>query len=411
VIILSWSGGLRMRIVVDYHEERLELELAGDRVVGSFRGPSGIAVADRAAAIAEALGRPREFPPASTLFVSGDRVAIALDSRFPGATTALSVLLPIIRDAVGETGEITVVATPESGSDLARALSAGVGFVVHDPSDRNQLAYLATTQGGRRIYLNRHLTDADVVVPIGEIGFDPLLGHRGPWSVLFPGLSDEETRRNDDGSTPPDILADPAARIDESFEVGWLLGSQFSLGFVPGRFGFAEVVAGLGTSVRDQGIKALERDWNFRAETRAELVIAGIGRPGARSGLEELVAGISLAAGLVQRGGKLVVLSQAEGMLGPSMRRLIAAGEPRQGAKALKAHATDADHTIATLLNQALDWADVYLLSDLDPQVVEDLSMVPLGKASEATRLAAGGQSCIVLSQAELARVVVANDI
>ena len=47
--------------------------------------------------------------------------------------------------------------------------------------------YLAATKEGRRIYLNRSVIDADVVIPVGRIGFHPIMGYRGPWSVIFPG--------------------------------------------------------------------------------------------------------------------------------------------------------------------------------------------------------------------------------
>lgn len=399
-----------MRVVVDYQEEQLEFEVADDRVVAAFRGPSGIPQTERAAAILDALKQPRDFPPVSAMFVPGDSVAIALDSRFPNAADALAALMPIVRDAVGEAGEITIVATPDGGSALSDAAPDGIPLVIHDPSDRNKLAYLATTKAGRRIYLNRHLTDADVVVSIGELRFDPLLGRRGPWTVLFPDLSDLETIRESSAPLPPNSSADPSARLDESFEVSWLLGSQFSLGLVPARSGFAAVVAGLNASVRDQGMTLLERDWEFRAETRAELVVAGIGRPGEQPGMDELVAGITAAAGLVRQGGKIAILSHARGAVGPALRRLIDAGEPRLGAKALRSHQTDEDYSIAVRLNRALAWADVYLLSAFDPQLVEDLSMIPLTRAGEAARLAAGSHSCTFLSQAELARVSVADD-
>jgi hypothetical protein len=401
-----------MRVVVDYQDEQIEFEAADDRVVGSFRGPSGIPEADRAAAIVEALEHPRDFPPFSKLFVPGDRVAFALDGRLPDVSGVLAAVLPIVRDAVGETGEIALVTTPD-GPGLSIELPGGVVHEVHDPTDRDHLAYLATTRAGRRIYLNRSLTDADVVVPIGEFRFEPGLGCRGPWSVLFPALSDQETRREFAGSSTMSASADSSGRAfdgDEAFEVNWLLGSQFSLGLVPGRSGFAEVIAGLGTSVRDQGVAAVERDWRFQAESRAELVVAGVGRPGSRTGLEELVAAITAAAGLVQHGGKIAVLSRAAGEPGPALRRLIDAGEPRLGAKALRAHPGDEDHALAVGLNRALAWADVYLLSELDPQVVEDLSMIPLTKSGEASRLVASGRSCTFLSQADLVGVGLADD-
>ena len=79
---------------------------------------------------------------------------------------------------------------------LALALPEGVALAIHNPADRKQLAYLASTSEGRRVYLNRLLTDADVVVPVGRLGYDAVLGYRGPWGLIFPGLSDQETARS-----------------------------------------------------------------------------------------------------------------------------------------------------------------------------------------------------------------------
>lgn len=396
-----------MRVVVDFHGEELEFELTDDRFAGSFRAPEGIPEPDRAAAIASALEQPFDFPPFAKLFVPGDHVAIALDSGLADAPRILGAVLPIIRQAVGGSGEITVVATPGDPPRLTTEVFGESPLIVHDPADRNGLAYLASTRAGRRVYLNRRLTDADVVVPIGEIQFDPILGRRGPWSVLFPELSDQETRREFTAATP----APPgAARLDESFEAGWLLGSQFSIGFVPGRSGFSGVFAGLSTSVRDQAGRLLEDSWRFQTNSRADLVIAGIGGSAGRTGLEELAAGLTTAARLVRHGGKIALLSRSEGTIGPALRRLIEAGEPRLGARALKGREDDEDYTVAVRLNQVLAWADVYLLSALDPDLVEELSMVPLAKAGEAARLAAGSHSCIALSRAELVQVDAADD-
>ena len=348
------------------------------------------------------------------MLVPDDHVAIALDSKLPDASTVLAALLPSVRQAIGQESEISVVATPGGHPGLAEGLPAGINVVVHDPEDKTQLAYLASSQAGRRIYLNRLLTDADAVIPVGEIGFDPAIGYRGPWSVLFPGLSNVETRE-DYAKLPPEPFRSPIDRdslelMEESTEAGWLVGSHFAIGVVPGSSGFAEIVAGLSTSVRDQGIDILDRAWDFRADSQAELVVAGIGRPGSATTLDDLAAGIDAAVQLVQNGGKIVVLSRALGEIGPSLQRLIGAGDPRRGVAALRGHEGDEDYSVAARLNKAMAWADIYLLSALDPQVVEDLSMIPLGRAQEAARLVASSRSCIFLSHAELTRVGVVDD-
>ena len=204
-----------------------------------------------------ALEQPLDYPPLHQIVVPGDRLVIAFDPTIapgPGDPRA-----PSLRRWGGGSGpgNITVVA-PRDGAGLAVRLPAGVSLVVHDPNDRAELAYLATTKQGRRIYLNRHLTDADVVVPVARLGYDPILGYRGPWSLLFPELSDRETNR---GLSQPSRSGDSAtgsrsealSKLDESFEVSWLLGSQFHVGLVPASAGIMEAVAGRETTVRDRG--------------------------------------------------------------------------------------------------------------------------------------------------------------
>ena len=146
------------------------------------------------AAIHDALETPWDFPPLRQMIVPGDRVVIALDSSISHAAPVLEVLGQTLRDAGVEPDGITVLKPADGMAGNDEVSIPGATIVVHDARDRSQLAYLAATKEGRRIYLNRLLTDADVVIPMGRLGYDPILGHRGPWSVHFPRF---ERTRND----------------------------------------------------------------------------------------------------------------------------------------------------------------------------------------------------------------------
>ena len=117
--------------------------------------------------------------------VPGDRLALAMAADLPAASTLLDAAARIARDAGVEADAIAVVSPGPTPA-------ATVAF---DPDDPTKRAYLASTREGHRVYLSRDLTDADVVVPFGTLGFDPRLGVRGPWSVIYPGLADAETAR------------------------------------------------------------------------------------------------------------------------------------------------------------------------------------------------------------------------
>lgn len=402
-----------MQVGVTFREEQLTLEIPEDRLIGQWQGPAGVAPEDVERLVVEALEHPRQYPPLRQAVVPGDQVVLALDAREPHTSAVLRGVCEVLRKAGVAPASITVLSSlglPPGGAPLQ--LPDDVSLVVHDPSDRNELAYLASTKSGRRVYLNKLLTDADFVLPIGRLGVDDVLGTRGPWSTLYPSLSDLETLQAFQGWATEDNRSheQPSQGLSESIEAAWLLGSQFQLGIVPGVNGPVEVVAGLDSAVREQGAEALNRSWTFRAETRAELVVAGIGRSGLPTTLEDLANGLSTAARLVERGGRIVILSRAEGELGPAFQKLVAVDNPRVALKALRGHESDPDYAAARALASALAWADVYLLSALKADDVEDLAMVPMERAEEARRLVATSRSCVVLSQAELTAVNVLDE-
>ena len=253
-----------------------------------------------------------------------------------------------------------------------------------------------------------------MVIPVGRLGYDPFLGHRGPWSVIFPELSERETIDAYRGRLPNDPDGHTGARtranLDESFEVSWLLGSQFHIGVVPGYAGPAAIVAGRENAVRERGIAALDRYWKLEAESRAELVVVGIGGPGNKATIDDLAEGVARACALVQRGGKIVALSRANGTIGPSLQTLIATEDPKTRAAAFRGHEGDDDFLAAHRLARAIAWADIFVLSGLEPDLLDDLSMVALENPEQARRLVAKSGSCSFVSQAELTWALVASE-
>ena len=150
--------------------------------------------------------------------------------------------------------------------------------------------------------------------------------------------------------------------------------------------------------------------WEFTADSRADLVVAGIGGPDMPATLDDLAEGLATACQLVQHGGKVVVLSRVGGEIGPAVRSLIDADDPKQRAAALRGHETDDDYVAARRLSQALAWADVFVLSNLDPDVLDGLSVVALEDPEQARRLVARSGSSSFVSHAELTRALVRGE-
>lgn len=399
-----------MHVDVAFQDEHIDLEVPEGRLVGAWHGPRGVAEPDLASSLDEALEHPHAFPPLRQAVVPGDHVAIALGADVPEAVEAIAAVCRVLERAGVALQDITLVAEPEAPELRVSDLPTGILLHRHDPEDLSHIAYLANTSQGQRVYLNRELTDAGLVVPIGRLAHHRVLGHQGPWGVIFPGLSDAPTRQAYRTWDVKPGGKQPRRTLQESVEVSWLLGCQFQLGLVPGVTGVAEVLAGEGPTVVERGSAAVDRAWGFQADARAELVVVGIGRPGVKTGIDDLARGLANATRLAQHGGKIVVLSRAEGEVGPALRRLRNVDDPRAALAALKGTEAESDHEAAHQIAQALAWADVYLLSALERDLVEELSMIPLDRPEETRRLVSVSGSCLVVSQADLGRAWVADD-
>ncbi|WZO97820.1 lactate racemase domain-containing protein [Isosphaeraceae bacterium EP7] len=387
-------------MALEFRGGSIELD-AGDRLIATCTGPRLSQGADPAEAAFLALAAPLDFPPLRHAVVPGDIVVIANDGETPCAPAVIAAACQVLFDAGVEAGSITVLCS--SAPEVPLQLPEGVEFAVHNPDDKEQMSYLATTQEGRRVYLNRRLTDADFVLPVGRLTFDPAFGYRGPWSTLFPGMSDTETRRSfalrssDDTPPDPDL---PSPALLEASEVCWLIGCQFHVGVLGEPSGPIRVVAGLESSVQRRGAEELDANLRFRAPSRAEVVIASV----EGSDLDALTAGLNNAVRLARRGGKIVILSGVEGDVGMNLARVRDAGDPRSALAAIKGGEGQPDYFAARAIAEATTHADVYLLSKLDPDLVEEMSITPLSKPEESRRLVAAASDVILVNKADLVR-------
>jgi nickel-dependent lactate racemase len=375
-----------MDVELQFGGDRVVLKIPDDRVGLSWSPPAGsLASGSLREAVLHALENPRDFPPLRQAVVPGDRVALAVGPGIPDVSAVLQAVCETLQDAGVDAESITIVTRSK---DDAPTNPVGTKHVVHDPTETSELAYLSSTAAGRRIYLNRHLTDADFVVPFSLIAIDPAQGIRGPWSALYPNLSDQPPP----AATPEDAMA-------ESVEVGWLLGTPFHLGIVDG----GDVIAGSDVAVREQGISAVTEAWTVRIADRPDVIVGGVGSETAT--WSELGRALANATEAVQRGGKIILLSHLAEPVGPAVRLLGNLDDPREATAALKGAEHEPDYQAARSLAKALEWADVYLSSDLPDDLIEDLGMIPLSRPGDAQRLLATAYSCAMISRIEAVRM------
>jgi nickel-dependent lactate racemase len=396
---VSLKYGRHGSVLCDIDPKRILLHHSGPGQCAGFAGK-----------VRKALTTPLDFPSLVQVCVPGDRVVVALDRHTPCSTeltaeiwamlesrgiaaAAVQILQPAALDSVPLTD-------PRLG--LPESIRREVQWTIHDPTDPKRQAYLAATARGERIYLARDLVDADVVISVGMIAYDPVLGYRGTNSVFYPGLSNTEavTRARGEGHSElgPDDERPLRQTIDE---IAWLLGSQFTVQVLPAAGGgAADVVAGAYDRVFRKGQKLLAGYWKVALDERADLVIAAVDADCAGHGWDQIGAALATARKLVARGGKIIVLSELDAEPEIGMELIRKSQSPRSALQPIRRQAP-VDMIPATQFANAADWARVYLVSKLPVGMVDELFMVPVEDDRELNRLLAGDDSCVILDSAQ----------
>ncbi len=360
--------------------------------------PAPAPISDMRSAVRAAIDSPIEFPPLKQCVFPDDRIAIVLDRFTPGGADIIAGVWVAFEQAGVAPTDVTILqpadyhpgklSDPRSG--LPPAVQRDMAWEVHDPVSGSKVAYLAATTSGERVYLSRSLIDADTSITIGSVGFDPVLGYRGTNSVLFPGLSTPETFARFMGEGHAELGPDESRPIRQMIdEISWLLGNQFTLQILPTVRGrAAAVIGGMNEPVLRAGIKQLNSAWRITAEERYANVVVTIDEDDAGTRWSHVASAIDVARRLVQREGRIIVLSDLAAPPDMGVRMLAESRAPKEILKRVREVAPP-DMLAATQIAQALDWANVSLLSKLDVDTVESLFMLPLKNAEDAQRLLA----------------------
>jgi nickel-dependent lactate racemase len=281
---------------------------------------------------------------------------------------------------------------------------------VHDFESDGECGYLASSATGDRVYLAREVLDADVVISVGQIAFDSVLGYRGTNSVFYPGLSNVEAAERSQGQGHRELGPDDERPLRSLIdEIGWLLGTQFTVQTLPGENGgVSRVMAGSTDAVLRQGKRLLNEDWRVRLNTRSDLVVATIDGLAPGDGWQKLGAAVEAARNLVARDGRIVILSDFSAEPGEGMQLVRDSLEPADALQPLRSIAPP-DMLPASQIAGAAGWASLFLLSGLNAATVEELFMTPLANHREVQRLLEGDRSCVLLESAHFLATDVAG--
>jgi nickel-dependent lactate racemase len=391
------------------HDGVLQTHVPRSLVAAYHRGPEP--VGDLEARLATALSAPLDFPALRQAVLAEDQIVLILDRDTPRAAELIRGIWDVLssqglqpdRVLILQPAALTRHTQPDPRQLLPEDVRERVGWIRHDATGEDgQFAYLAATTAGERVYLAREAVEADLVLTIGPICFDSVLGHRGTSSVLYPGLSRSDAIGRAHGQGHDELGPADQRGIRQTIdEVGWLLGVQFAVQVIPGGGGdVAKVIAGAQDAVFDEGKRQLDDHWRVTLDQRVEFVVVAVEKDEAGHDWAQVGAALDTARRLVEKDGRILVLSQLRGELTPGLELLQNCRTPRDALQPLRKSAPE-DLVAATQFARAADWAKVYLLSDLEDDIVEDLFAFPLGSVDEARRLIESADRMAIIASAQ----------
>jgi nickel-dependent lactate racemase len=404
----------------------VRLDIAPDRCIAVCRAPNTASI-DVAAATKSAIESPLDFPPLRQAVVPGDHVVLALGPGVPQAADIVAAIVPTLLEAGVAPQDISLLRAPidlESGQPdprgrLAEPIRDTVQTITHDPAHQDELGYLAADPQGAPIYLNRHLCDADLVIPIGCLRSEATAagsersrvnGKANVWNdTLYPTFADRTTIEHLAPNGVPLTAGQLAHRHKQVDQIAWLLGIQATAQVVPaGGDRALQVLAGLPEAVFTKGGSISRSAWQYEVPARANLVIAAISGGKSQQTWANLAHALQSALNVVNEDGAIVLCTELETQPGPALRVLTDASDSETSQKRLrKLHSPDAP--LARLLAQSLDRCTIYLLSRLPEETVSSLGLAYVASADEVARLATHHDSCILISDAQYAAPYVAE--
>ena len=359
--------------------------------------------------VSEVLDNPVGIPALAKCVTPSDQIVIALEEGVPGGDEIAAAVVRYLADAGVDPDGIIVL---RSAADAARRsgncllhlpdeLQRRVRLVDHDPNDQSGLAFLATSKSGSPIWLNRALTDADMVLPIGCVHGRAVPGHFGLHGAVYPTYADAEAQEK--FRSPRALGARGRHRhsiVEAVEEVGWLLGIVFAIQVVPGVADSAEdVVAGAVDAVRRHSRGLYQKIWRSDVPHRARIVVAGIEGGPDQQTWRNLARSLVAAMECVEDEGAIVLCCELAEEPGKAMECLRRARNREEAVREIIDSPPDDALAVAQLV-RAQERVDVFFRSGLDSELLEDLMIPAIESDDELNRLISRFPDGILLGNA-----------
>jgi len=408
-----------MEVSLKYGLREIKVKIPQEKLIGVFTPREIEGVEDTQAEIRRALKNPISSKRLKDIIKIKDKIAIVIDD-ITRPLPSKDILPPLINEltslGIREKNITIIIAVglhrPLTNQEITelvgKEITNRIKVINHNPYSKKELIYLSKTSRGSDIYINKTFVEADFKILVGDIEYHQFFGYGGGAKSIHPGIADAESIRHihsqlDSSQARGGILKGNPMQ-EELREVIRMTGVDFILNVVLNSK--KEIVRAFAGNIFDvfyKGAKLVDEMYKVKIPQRADTVIASCGGFPRDIDLYQSQKAIESAKKVVKQGGKVVLFAQCQEDWGSKIFQewMKEAKNPEEIVKRIKEKFIIGGHK-AYLLAREVQWAKVYLYSEMNSSEVKDAFLCPLTDLKKLNKIIKEAKEIIVLPYATI---------
>ena len=379
-----------------------EVTVPDENLMGILRANEVAAPASEEQEILRALHEPIGAKPLEALIVPGKKIAIITsDITRPMPTyKVMPALLDKLYAAGARPEDITLVFalgshrkhTPEEMEKLAGSRAWNeIACVDSDPGD---CVHMGTTSAGTPVDITRVVAEADFRICLGNIEFHYFAGYSGGAKAIMPGVSTRDAIQANhsmmirEEACAGNIVNNPIRKDIE--EAGKICGIDYIVNVVLSEHKkILKAVAGDPVLAHREGCKFLDNLYLKELDAPADIVLVSQGGAPKDLNLYQTQKALDNAKHAVKEGGVIVLIGSCKEGLGERVFEewMTKSPSPKAMIERIGRDFQLGGHKAAAIA-MTLEKADIYLVSDMEPDFVRSLFLTPMPDAQTAFNFA-----------------------
>lgn len=350
------------------------------------------------AEIRRALHAPIGTPPLCKIVRPGEKIAVITSDLTRPMPTHL--VMPALLDELYAAGirpaDVTLVfalgSHRKQTEQERRTLSGERAFaeIACIDGDADDCVHLGTTARGTPVDIVRTVAEADRRICLGNIEYHYFAGYSGGAKAVMPGVStraaiqSNHSRMVESSACAGKLSGNPVREDIE--EAAAMVGVDFILNVVLDEHKqVVRAVAGDVTLAHRAGCAFLDELYGKRIDARADIVVVSQGGAPKDLNLYQTQKALDNAAHAVKDGGIIVLVGSCREGLGERVFEEWMTAAPDAGSMIQR---IERDFQLgghkAAAIAMVLERAEIYLVSELAPEFVQQIFLTPFASVQEA---------------------------